>query len=99
MLKTAYFKGVSMRGLSIEERAVSLAHYIIDSKDTVRGAAKRFGISKSTVHMDVSKRLLKINHALALEVRKVLEENKAERHIRGGMATKLKYINKRDKAS
>ena len=47
--------------------------------------------SKSTVHMDVSKRLLKINHALALEVRQVLEENKAERHIRGGMATKLKY--------
>ena len=59
MLKTAYFKGVSMRGLSIEERAVSLAHYIIDSKDTVRGAAKRFGISKSTVHMMLVKGWLK----------------------------------------
>lgn len=87
-----------MKGLSIEERAINLAHYIIDSKDTVRGAAKKFGISKSTVHMDVSKRLLKINYALALEVRQVLEENKAERHIRGGMATKLKYTHN-DKAS
>ena len=86
-----------MKGISIEERACKLAHYIIDSKDTVRGAAKKFGISKSTVHMDVSKRLLKINQALALEVRQVLEENKAERHIRGGMATKLKYSHE-DKA-
>lgn len=82
-----------MKTVSIEERAIQLAHYIIDNKETVRGAAKEFGISKSTVHMDVSKRLLKINNALAIEVRKVLEENKAERHIRGGMATKLKYIN------
>ena len=80
-----------MRGFSIEERAVSLAHYIIDSKDTVRGTAKKFGISKSTVHKDVSERLCKINPALAKEVREVLDENKAERHIRGGMATKLKY--------
>lgn len=78
----------------IEERAVSLAHYIIDSKDTVRGAAKKFGISKSTVHKDVSQRLLKINKVLAAEVRAVLDENKAERHIRGGMATKLKYSGK-----
>ena len=77
---------------SIEERAVNLAQYIIDSKDTVRGAAKKFGISKSTVHKDVSERLMHINLALALEVRKVLDENKAERHIRGGLATKLKYI-------
>ena len=81
-----------MRNVSIEERAISLAHYIIDSKDTVRGAAKKFGISKSTVHKDVSERLLYINKALALEVREILDENKAERHIRGGMATKLKYI-------
>ena len=80
-----------MKGNSIEERAVELAHYIIDTKDTVRGTAKRFGISKSTVHKDVSERLIHINHALALEVRKILDENKAERHIRGGMATKLKY--------
>ena len=80
-----------MRGISIEERAVNLAHYIIDTGDTVRGAAKKYGISKSTVHKDVSDRLVHINKALALEVRKVLDENKAERHIRGGMATKLKY--------
>jgi putative DeoR family transcriptional regulator (stage III sporulation protein D) len=65
--------------------------YIIDSKDTVRGAAKKFGVSKSTVHKDVSERLLKINPILAHEVREILDENKAERHIRGGMATKLKY--------
>ncbi len=76
---------------SIEERAICLAQYIIDSKDTVRGAAKKFGVSKSTVHKDVSDRLVHINKALALEVRKVLDENKAERHIRGGIATKLKY--------
>ncbi len=88
-----------MKGISIEERACKLAHYIIDSKDTVRGAAKKFGISKSTVHMDISKRLLKINYALAQEVRNVLDENKAERHIRGGMATKMKYSHNNDKAS
>ena len=79
---------------SIDERAIGLAQYIIDSKDTVRGAAKKFGISKSTVHKDVSERLLRINPALAKEVRIVLDENKAERHIRGGMATKLKYSHK-----
>ena len=78
----------------IEERAVDLAHYIIDTGDTVRGAAKKFGISKSTVHKDVSERLKKINTALFLEVRTILDENKAERHIRGGMATKLKYSHK-----
>ena len=81
-----------MKGISIEERAVKLAKYIIDSKDTVRGAAKKFGISKSTVHKDIASRLVNINKALAIEVRKVLDENKAERHIRGGQATKLKYI-------
>ena len=80
-----------MRNNSIEERAVELAQYIIDSKDTVRGTAKKFGISKSTVHKDVSERLLRINKVLAVEVRAILDENKAERHIRGGMATKLKY--------
>lgn len=80
-----------MRNISIEERACKLAHYIIDSKDTVRGAAKKFGISKSTVHKDVSERLKKINPSLATQVRIILDENKAERHIRGGMATKLKY--------
>lgn len=80
-----------MKGSSIEERAIMLAQYIIDTGDTVRGAAKKFGVSKSTVHKDVSERLVHINFALALEVRKILDENKAERHIRGGMATKLKY--------
>lgn len=80
-----------MKGVSIEERSVILAHYIIESKDTVRGAAKKFGISKSTVHKDIAERLKKINPALAKEVRVILDENKAERHIRGGMATKRKY--------
>ena len=80
-----------MKSISIDERAIELAQYIIDSKDTVRGAAKKFGISKSTVHKDVSERLKKINPSLAREVRRILDENKAERHIRGGMATKLKY--------
>ncbi|MBR3134033.1 MAG: sporulation transcriptional regulator SpoIIID [Clostridia bacterium] len=81
-----------MRGDSIEERVVMLANYIIDSKDTVRGAAKKFGVSKSTVHKDLTDRLLIINPNLAVKVRKVLDENKAERHIRGGMATKMKYM-------
>ena len=80
-----------MKNLSIEKRAIELAHYIINSKDTVRGAASKFGISTSTVHKDLSERLLKINPVLAKEVRKILDKNKAERHIRGGMATKLKY--------
>ena len=80
-----------MKGISIDERAIELAQNIIDSKDTVRGAAKKFGISKSTVHKDVSERLKKINPSLARQVRIILDENKAERHIRGGMATKLKY--------
>lgn len=85
-----------MKNYSIEQRACELAHYIVDSKDTVRGAAKKFGISKSTVHKDVSERLLKINPGLAGEVREILDENKAERHIRGGMATKMKYSNLRE---
>ncbi len=85
-----------MKKLSIEERATLLAHYIIETKDTVRSTAKKFGVSKSTVHKDVSDRLLKINPALAKEVREILDENKAERHLRGGMATKLKYLKERD---
>jgi len=83
-----------MRSKTIEERAVELAHHIIDNKDTVRGTAKKFGISKSTVHKDVSSRLLHINKVLAVQVREILNENKAERHIRGGMATKHKYEEK-----
>lgn len=80
-----------MKNISIEERAINLAHYIIDSKDTVRGTAKKFGISKSTVHKDLSQRLEKINLDLFTSVREILDENKAERHIRGGLATKKKY--------
>ena len=86
-----------MKGISIEERAVKLAHYIIDTKETVRSIAKTYGISKSTVHKDLTERLEKINPALAVEVREILDENKAERHIRGGMATKLKYSQAKNK--
>lgn len=75
----------------IEERAVAIANYIIDHNATVRQTAKRFGISKSTVHKDCVDRLVTINPGLAGQVRKVLDVNKAERHIRGGMATREKY--------
>jgi putative DeoR family transcriptional regulator, stage III sporulation protein D len=76
----------------IEERVIELANYIIEKKTTVRSAAKRFGISKSTVHKDVTERLIQIKPVLADTVRIILEENKAERHIRGGQATKAKYL-------
>jgi len=76
----------------IEERAVEVAKFIIQSNATVRETAKKFGISKSTVHKDVTERLTKINPRLAKEARKVLEVNKSERHIRGGLATKEKYM-------
>ena len=79
----------------IEERAIEIGTYIIDSNATVRQTAKKFGVSKSTVHKDVSDRLIYINPALAKEVRKVLGLNKAERHIRGGMATKEKYLHQK----
>ena len=75
----------------IEERTIEVANYIIENKCTVRAAAKHFNISKSTVHKDITERLKNINRALAREVRMVLDENKSERHIRGGMATKQKY--------
>lgn len=77
----------------IEERAIEVANFIINKNATVRETAKKFGISKSTVHKDVTERLLKINPNLALEAKKVLEVNKSERHIRGGLATKEKYLN------
>ena len=77
--------------IQIEERTIQLAKYIIDKKATVRDAAKHFGISKSTVHKDVSERLKNINSQLFNQVKKVLDNNKAERHIRGGLATKNKY--------
>ncbi len=74
-----------------DDRAVRLGRYIADSKSTVRGAAKKFGVSKSTVHSDVTVRLRKIDPGLFNEVRKVLDINKEERHIRGGIATREKY--------
>ncbi len=75
----------------IEERAMEIANYIIENNATVRQAAKVFGISKSTVHKDSTERLEQINPSLAAEVRKVLDVNKSERHIRGGLATRKKY--------
>ncbi len=75
----------------IENRVLELAAYIIESKATVRVAAKKFGVSKSTVHQDITARLTEINPGLAAEVKEVLDNNKAERHIRGGNATKEKY--------
>lgn len=79
-----------MKG-NLEERAVQLALYIIENKTTVRGAAGKFGVSKSTVHKDLTERLPMFNKPLYLQVKGVLEENKAERHIRGGLATRRKY--------
>ena len=76
----------------IEERAMEIARYIIDNNTTVRQAAKHFGISKSTVHKDVTERLVQVNPSLAAEARKVLDVNKSERHIRGGLATREKYL-------
>lgn len=78
----------------IEERAIEVAEYIIRSKSTVRETAKKFSISKSTVHKDVTERLIRVNPQLAKLARIVLENNKAERHIRGGQATKSKYERK-----
>lgn len=75
----------------MEERACELARYLIENQATVRAAAKQFGISKSTVHKDISERLPRYDRALYLEARALLERNKAERHIRGGMATQKKY--------
>ena len=79
----------------ISDRVITLAEYITESKATVRQTAKKFGVSKSTVHKDVSERLPKINRNLYNSVKSVLDENKAERHIRGGMATKIKYAQER----
>ena len=79
----------------IEERAMESARYSVKNKATVRQAAKVFGISKSTVHKDVTERLEVINPGLAGEIRKVLDVNKAERHLRGGMATREKYSHMR----
>lgn len=78
----------------IEERAVEIAWYIIENKATVRQTAKMFGVSKSTIHKDVTERLEKINPSLAIQARAVLDMNKSERHIRGGLATKEKYLHR-----
>ena len=79
-----------MKGI-VEERAVELGNYILENRTTVRRAAKTFGISKSTVHKDVAARLRRVNPQLYQEVKGILEINKAQRHIRGGLATKRKY--------
>ena len=76
----------------IAKRAVEIANYIIENNATVRQTAKQFGISKSTVHKDCTERLLLINPALAADARKILDLNKSERHIRGGFATREKYL-------
>lgn len=75
----------------MEERACHLALYLIENRATVRSAARKFGVSKSTVHKDLSERLPAYNRALYLQVKEVLDENKAQRHIRGGLATRRKY--------
>lgn len=79
-----------MKG-NIEERACDLAVYMIENRATVRAAAKKFGVSKSTVHKDLQDRLPQINNTLYLQVKEVLDLNKAQRHIRGGLATRRKY--------
>lgn len=84
-------RGVVYLHTNIEERACELAVYIIENKSTVRKAAKHFGISKSTVHKDLTERLKSVSPSLFAEVRGILDQNKAERHIRGGMATRRKY--------
>lgn len=76
----------------VERRCIELGEYIIENKATVRQAGEKFGVSKSTVHIDVTKRLSKISPTLASEVNLILQENKAQRHIRGGKATKEKYL-------
>ena len=76
----------------IEKRACDLAVYMIETGATVRAAAQHFGISKSTVHKDLTHRLKQTNHSLYLQVREILDKNKQERHIRGGMATRKKYL-------
>lgn len=82
---------IFLKGI-VEERALKLGEYILESKATVRLAAKKFGVSKSTVHKDVSHRLRNLNPMLYKEVREILETNKQERHLRGGLATRKKYM-------
>lgn len=86
-----YVQGVLCLNDNMERRACDLAVYIIENRTTIRAAAKQFGISKSTVHKDLSERLRQINRPLYDQVKKILDVNKAERHIRGGIATRRKY--------
>ena len=81
----------------IEERAIIVAKYILEKNTTVRQTAKTFGVSKSTIHKDVTKKLLNVNFSKYSEVQKIIQINKSERHIRGGLATKKKYEISRDK--
>ena len=82
-----------MKGI-VEDRAVELGAYIVENKATVRSAASKFGVSKSTVHKDVAERLKYVDAGLYRQVKSVLETNKAQRHIRGGLATKEKYLHR-----
>ena len=84
-----------MRTISCEERCERLANYLVENKATVRKVALHFGVSKSTVHKDIADRLMEINPTLAKEAREVLDKNKSERHIRGGLATREKYQRER----
>ncbi len=84
--------GVVLLRANIEERACALAQYMIENQATCRAAAKKFGISKSTVHKDISERLRHYNSGLYRQVQALLQENKAQRHIRGGEATRQKYL-------
>ena len=87
---------ISVNRYDIDDRVEELAKYIDETKSTVRATARKFGVSKSTVHKDMVTRLEKINKNLYNEVRKVLDENKQQRHIRGGIATREKYRNLRE---
>jgi putative DeoR family transcriptional regulator (stage III sporulation protein D) len=86
----AEMEGLRVKGI-VEERAIELGSYIVEHQATVRAAAKKFGVSKSTVHMDVNERLQRLHPQLYCQVRHVLDVNKSERHIRGGLATREKY--------
>ncbi len=93
IINSKQYMGVTlMQQYDIESRTIDLANYIIENKCTVRDAAKKFGISKSTVHKDITERLPRINHVLWEAAREILDENKQERHIRGGLATREKYL-------
>ncbi len=82
----------------IHQRVIEISNYILETRATVRQVARSFGVSKSTVHKDVTERLPQINRHLARQVKKILDQNKSERHLRGGEATRIKYLAIREKA-